>query len=302
MNCKGPGIPYVIIGSLHGNNFTTIPQNASTLRRNVGLEKAVQKFILPTVLHENFTLPKGQVSYVKLLLPQGLKQTAVDRRYPLLVDVYAGPGTQKDTEEWLSTNIDIYFASSRQYVVALIDGRGSGYRGWKNKQPLYGNLGSVEVEDQIETVISLLKRHPYLDKKKIGLWGWSYGGFVSARAIQLSTNSTFKCAASVAPVSNFKYYDATYTERYMGDARAEAYERTDLTKDVTIFRNVSYFLAHGTADDNVHFQNAAELNKALTEANVQFEFHMYTDDSHSLVSSRWHLYHALSRFFEKCFK
>ncbi|KAH7717051.1 prolyl oligopeptidase family protein [Aphelenchoides avenae] len=300
MNCKGPGIPRVVLGSVE-NNFTTISSDESPLRPNTALQQAVKTYLFPQVLHENITLPNGFVSYVKLMLPHNLKQHATERRYPLLVDVYAGPGTQKATEEWLSSNVDIYFTSGRQYVIALIDGRGSGYRGWRNKQPLYGNLGTVEVEDQIETVKALLKRHNFLDKKRVGLWGWSYGGFVAARAIQMSGNSTFKCAASVAPVSNFKYYDATYTERYMGEASMDAYERTDLTRNVSVFQNVSLFLAHGTADDNVHFQNAAEFNRALTAGGIQYDFHMYTDDSHSLVSSRWHLYNALSRFFEKCF-
>jgi len=135
----------------------------------------------------------------------------------------------------------------------------------------------------------------------VGIWGWSYGGFVSARVIQRDDNSTFKCAASVAPVSNFKYYDATYTERYMGAASSEAYEKTDLTLNVTAFHKAPYMLVHGTGDDNVHFQNTAEFAKALTDDNVQFDMMIYTDDSHNLGSGRWHLYNMLSRFFKKCF-
>jgi len=102
-------------------------------------------------------------------------------------------------------------------------------------------------------------------------------------------------------VSNFKYYDATYTERYMGAAGADAYENTDLMRNVTGFHKVPYLVAHGTGDDNVHFQNTAELVRALTEDNVQFEMMIYTDESHSIAGGRWHLYNLLQQFFARCF-
>ncbi|CAK5075786.1 unnamed protein product [Meloidogyne enterolobii] len=241
-----------------------------------------------------------------ILVPYGvsLEEKRPEKRYPVLIDVYAGPGTQKVTEEWLSANMfDVFFASSLDYVVIFIDGRGSGHQGWRMKQPLYGNFGTVEIDDQIDTMRELLRLYPILDSKRVGIWGWSYGGFAAARAVQRdhSSNRTFQCAASVAPVSNFKYYDATYAERYMGEVGADAYERTDLTQDVRPFHNVSFMLAHGSADDNVHYQNTAEFVRALTEENVQFELMVYTDDSHNLSSVRWHLYTMIVQFLKKCF-
>ena len=98
--------------------------------------------------------------------------TSMDHRYPVLVDVYGGPGTQKATEEWLSSNIDIYYASNPRYVVVFIDGRGSGNRGWKEKAPIYGNLGTVEVDDQIEAIRRLMAKHWFMDKHRVAIWGW----------------------------------------------------------------------------------------------------------------------------------
>ncbi|KAI1708318.1 prolyl oligopeptidase family domain-containing protein [Ditylenchus destructor] len=297
LNCKGPGTPHVLFGYLNGSEFKKV----SEYGRNKQLEDALSTHQFPTVLMENVTLKNGYVSQVKMLLPHDLALHTMDKQYPVLVNVYGGPGSQKATEEWLSTNIDIFFASGQEYVVVFIDGRGSGRQGWGQKLPLYGNFGTVEVDDQIYTVRELLKRHLYLDSGRVGIWGWSYGGFVSARAIQRDDNSTFQCAASVAPVSNFKFYDATYTERYMGNANTEAYEKTDLTRNVSAFHKVPFLLVHGTGDDNVHFQNTAEFTRALTDDNVQFQLMIYSDDSHNLGAGRWHLYNMLSNFFKTCF-
>uniref|UniRef100_A0A914DNK1 Venom dipeptidyl peptidase 4 n=1 Tax=Acrobeloides nanus TaxID=290746 RepID=A0A914DNK1_9BILA len=308
LNCKGPGTPHMMLSSIE-SNFSILGEYG----RNSVLESMTRSHLFPRVLYENVTLSNGHVSMVKMLLPYGLDRQAVDKHYPVLVDVYGGPGTQKVTEEWFSNNIDIYFASSKEYVIVFIDGRGSGYRGWRQKQPLYGNLGTVEVDDQIETISALLKRHRFLDSRNVAIWGWSYGGFVSARVVQRDPKRIFKCAISIAPVTNFKYYgtrkilythsnlDATYTERYMGTASSEAYQNTDLSRNVSAFHNVKYLLAHGTGDENVHFQNTAEFVKALTSDNVQFELMIYPDESHNLFSGRWHLYNMLDQFLNNCF-
>jgi dipeptidyl aminopeptidase/acylaminoacyl peptidase len=297
MNCKGPGTPHVIMTSI-SSNF----KNLAEYGRNPYLEKATTfSGVLPKVRFENITLRNGFVSQVKMLIPPSLETSSVDKRYPVLVDVYGGPGSQKATEEWLANNIDIYFASNPEYIVVFIDGRGSGNRGWKQKAPIYGNFGTVEVDDQIETIRRLLTKHKFMDKRRVAIWGWSYGGFVATKAIERDPKQTFRCAAAVAPVSHFKYYDATYTERYMGAASSDAYSETDLTKNVTAFHDINFLLVHGTADDNVHFQNTAVFVKALSDENVQFDLAVYTDDSHNLASSRWALYNKLSIFLSNCF-
>uniref|UniRef100_A0A914KW76 Uncharacterized protein n=1 Tax=Meloidogyne incognita TaxID=6306 RepID=A0A914KW76_MELIC len=304
LNCKGPGPPHFLIAKLNsdGNKL----EKVLDFGRNEALEQALHAYRLPSVHFTNIKLKNGIESLVKILVPYGvsLEEKRPEKRFPVLIDVYAGPGTQKVTEEWLSANMfDVFFASSMDYVVVFIDGRGSGHQGWRMKQPLYGNFGTVEIDDQIDTMRELLRLYPILDSKRVGIWGWSYGGFAAARAVQRdhSSNRTFQCVASVAPVSNFKYYDATYAERYMGEVGADAYERTDLTQDVRPFHNISFMLAHGSADDNVHYQNTAEFVRALTEENVQFELMVYTDDSHNLSTVRWHLYTMIVQFLKKCF-
>jgi len=146
-----------------------------------------------------------------------------------------------------------------------------------------------------------LERHEYIDKSKVAIWGWSYGGFVSAHVIEQGGFKTFRCAASVAPVTNFRYYDATYTEKYLGLYNEADYVPTDLTRNVSAFKQVRYLLIHGTADDNVHFQNSATFIKALTAENVQFDLMVYPDSRHALANERAHLYTMLNRFFGECF-
>jgi len=218
-----------------------------------------------------------------------------------LVYVYGGPNTHSVHEEWLpEMPVDVYFASTLEYVIINIDGRGSGNAGWRRRQAMYGHLGTVEVDDQIEATRILLDKHKFLDKKKVGIWGWSYGGFASAHAIARDNQHTFKCAAMIAPVVYFKMYDAIYTERYMGNASAHAYDLTNLAKNVTNFHFVKSLLIHGMADDNVHFQNAAELITAFVRENIHFDLMVYPDESHSLKGVRPHLFETLISFFRNC--
>uniref|UniRef100_A0A183C9C1 Dipeptidyl peptidase n=1 Tax=Globodera pallida TaxID=36090 RepID=A0A183C9C1_GLOPA len=304
LSCKGPGAPYVLVARL--NTAEDRIESVLEFGRNEALEKALHTHRFPSVHFEQLQLDNGAETYAKILVPYGvsLKEQRPERKYRVLVDVYAGPGTQKVTDEWASSHLlDFFFVSSLEFIVVFIDGRGSGHRGWHQKQPLYGNFGTVEVDDQIMTMRALLRKYPLMDEKRVAIWGWSYGGFVTARAVQrdMTVNRTFSCAASVAPVSNFKFYDATYVERYMGEAGPEAYERTDLSIDVQPFHNVSFMLAHGAADDNVHYQNSAEFIRALTDDNVQFRLMVYTDESHNLSGVRWHLYTMLTKFLQNCF-
>jgi len=188
----------------------------------------------------------------------------------------------------------------------LIDGRGTGLRGTQYKKPVYRNLGEYEVQDQITAAKFLENSSHFIDGKRMAVWGWSYGGFVSAAMVEKGGHKVYACAASVAPVTNFRYYDAAYTERYMGlytDPNGEAaYRKTNLTADVSNFRKMNYLLVHGTADDNVHFQHSAMLASALTDRNIQFKYMVYTNEAHSLSGGREHLYTMLDTFFLDCLK
>ncbi|CAG9534894.1 unnamed protein product [Cercopithifilaria johnstoni] len=297
LSCRGPGIPRTY--------FLSISSNNSLIEELTEWKKLEQKYnekALATTRYDNITLHNGYVAIVKMLLPPGFDQTIVDVKYPVIVSVYTGPGSQKVTEEIRPNTLDMFLASNAKYVVIYIDGRGSGMRGWKYKEPIYGHLGTVEIDDQIEAVKILASKYRFVNSKHIAIWGWSYGGFVSAHVIERDTSHLFKCAVSIAPVTDFKLYDATYTERYMGDASALAYERTNLVRNVSMFKEVQFLLAHGMSDDNVHLQNSAQLIRALAEENIQFQLMIYPDGSHSLVWARLHLFTMITKFFEKCFR
>uniref|UniRef100_A0A1I7VEA1 Dipeptidyl aminopeptidase-like protein 6 n=1 Tax=Loa loa TaxID=7209 RepID=A0A1I7VEA1_LOALO len=270
--CRGPGIPRVYLSSISSNNSLI-----EELTEWKDLEQKYNERALATTRYENVTLRNG---YGK----------------------YAGPGSQKVTEETKPNTMDMFLATNTKYIVVYIDGRGSGMRGWKYKEPLYGNLGTVEIDDQIEAMKILASKHRFIDLKHIAIWGWSYGGFVTAHVVERDTSHLFKCAVSIAPVTDFKFYDATYTERYMGDASEHAYEQASLIRNVSMFKEVQFLLVHGISDDNVHLQNSAQLIKALGEANIQFQLMIYPDANHSLFWPRLHLFTMLAEFFAECFQ
>ncbi|GMR52641.1 hypothetical protein PMAYCL1PPCAC_22836 [Pristionchus mayeri] len=180
----------------------------------------------------------------------------------------------------------------------FIDVRGSGGRGWKYRSPVYGRLVTVEVEDTIEAMQMVLDRNPRLDRNRVGLTGWSYGGTMTLALVKKSPG-LFKCALAGAPVTNFMYYDAAYTERYMGDAPSSNY--TDLTVDVSAFRNTTLMLVHGMRDDNVHFQNSALMIEALEKADIPFQLMVYPNEDHQSAAGNLHYAHLREKFFSDCY-
>uniref|UniRef100_A0A4W4HJD9 Peptidase S9 prolyl oligopeptidase catalytic domain-containing protein n=1 Tax=Electrophorus electricus TaxID=8005 RepID=A0A4W4HJD9_ELEEL len=223
------------------------------------------------------------------------------KKYPLLIQVYAGPASQyvdyRFRLEWAT-----YLCSTEKAIVASFDGRGSGYQGDKIMHAIYERLGTYEVEDQISAVRKFTEMG-FIDKDRIGIWGWSYGGYVTSMALG-SGSGLFKCGIAVAPVSQWEYYDAVYTERYMHrpEENPDSYKNSTVTGRAKNFRSVQYLLVHGTADENVHFQQAAQISKALVEEQVDFEAMWYTDKDHGLSGkARYHLYTHLSHFLQKCF-
>uniref|UniRef100_A0A8B9K7Q9 Dipeptidyl peptidase 4 n=1 Tax=Astyanax mexicanus TaxID=7994 RepID=A0A8B9K7Q9_ASTMX len=225
------------------------------------------------------------------------------KKYPLLIQVYAGPASQyvdyKFKLEWAT-----YLCSTENVIIASFDGRGSGYQGDRIMHAIYERLGTYEVEDQISAVRKFIDMG-FIDKDRIGMWGWSYGGYVTSMALG-SGSGLLKCGIAVAPVSKWEFYDAVYTERYMHrpEENSDSYKvrNSTVTGRAKNFKSVQYLLVHGTADDNVHFQQAAQISKALVEQQVDFDAMWYTDKDHGLSGkARYHLYTHLSHFLKKCF-
>lgn len=304
LEAKGPNVPWAEMFEWSFANNAVSLKPVQSLESNTELRSKLEGKALPTVQYREIDLGNGFTSKVMLLIPPGADLTG-KIKYPLLVDVYGGPNSYAVTSSW-SLGWGHHLSSNRSVIYAKIDGRGSGLRGDKLLFQLYRNLGTVEIEDQITTAQKLSEQLPFVDGSRMAIWGWSYGGYASAMALAKDTNKVFKCAVSVAPVTDWTFYDSIYTERYMGlptvaDNKA-GYEQSRLTSMFEKFRNRKYMLIHGTYDDNVHFQQAMQWSRALETHDIMFKQVSYPDEDHSLAGVRPHLYHTLGRFFSECFE
>lgn len=241
-----------------------------------------------------------------LYLPPGLDEKDSSKKYPLLLYVYGGPDSQTVNYEY---ELDFWYyhsflASSMGVVIASIDNRGTCCKGQEFLKQTYKNLGDLEVEDQI-LAMETLSKLDYIDESRIGIWGWSYGGYMASRVIS-EGNSIVKGAISVAPVTDWRFYDNIYTERYMQtpDLNPVGYaESATLGRAKFILSDQKYLLIHGTGDDNVHFQNTADWVTDLVKSDVDFKTMFYPDKAHSLsgIETRTHLWKLITRFWADTF-
>ena len=223
------------------------------------------------------------------------------KTYPLFMFQYSGPGSQQVANRWNSANDYWYQMLAQQgYIVACVDGRGTGLKGADFKKVTQKELGKYEVEDQIEAA-KLLGQRNYIDASRIGIWGWSYGGFMSSNAL-LKGNDVFKMAIAVAPVTSWRFYDSIYTERYMTTPQENptGYDDNSPINHVEKLKG-DYLLIHGTGDDNVHVQNTMRMVEALVQANKQFEWMIYPDKNHGIYggNTRLHLYTKMTNFINR---
>lgn len=222
------------------------------------------------------------------------------KKYPVLMYQYSGPGSQQVNNDWNNTD-DYWFQMLAQqgYIVACVDGRGTGFKGAAFKKVTQKQLGKYEVEDQIDAA-KVIGNYPYVDKSRIGIWGWSYGGFMSSNCL-FKGNDVFKMAIAVAPVTNWRFYDSVYTERYMQTPQ----ENTPGYDDNSPINHVDklkgkFLLIHGSGDDNVHVQNSMQMMEALIQANKQFDSQIYPDKNHGIFGgkTRVQLYNKMTNFIK----
>lgn len=221
-----------------------------------------------------------------------------NKQYPVFMYLYGGPGSQQVTDGWKGQNYWWFQMLAQQgYIVACVDNRGTGARGEEFKKMTYQQLGHYETIDQIEAA-KYLGALPYTDAARIGIFGWSYGGYMSSLCL-FKGNDVFKSAIAVAPVTNWKWYDSIYTERYMrtSEENPEGYQNNSPVYFSDQLKG-NYLLIHGEADDNVHIQNSMEMSKALIKANKQFDFYVYPNRNHSIYgdNARLHLYTKMTSF------
>ncbi|MCF1190858.1 S9 family peptidase [Mangrovimonas sp. AS39] len=224
-----------------------------------------------------------------------------NKQYPLFMYQYSGPGSQTVSNSWNSSN-DYWFQylAQKGYIIACVDGRGTGFKGAEFKKVTQKQLGKYEVEDQIAAAKKLGERS-YIDQSRIGIWGWSYGGFMSSNAL-FKGNDVFKMAIAVAPVTSWRFYDSVYTERYMTtpSENPKGYDENSPLSHVDKLKG-DFLLIHGSADDNVHLQNTMRMVEALIQADKQFEWMIYPDKNHGIYggNTRLHLYKKMSHFIDK---
>lgn len=221
------------------------------------------------------------------------------KKYPLMMFLYGGPGSQMVKKEWDGNTRELYhkMLAQKGFVIACFDNRGTGGRGAQFKKVTYKQLGKYETEDQI-AVAKALGKESWIDENRIGIWGWSYGGFMSTSCL-FKGNDVFSLAIAVAPVSNWRYYDNIYTERYMRRPKdnPKGYDENSPINFVDQLKG-DYLLIHGTGDDNVHLQNAIELQKELLKLDKDFDAFHYPNSNHgiSTYGVRPHLYRKMMRF------
>jgi dipeptidyl-peptidase-4 len=232
-----------------------------------------------------------------------IKPTNFDpnKKYPVFMYVYGGPGSQEVKDEWQGQNYMWFQMLAQQgYMIACVDNRGTGARGRDFRTVTYKQLGKVEVDDQIDAA-KYLGSLAYVDKTRIGIFGWSYGGYMTSLCITRGAG-VFKAAIAVAPVGNWKFYDSIYTERYMGtdESNPGGFDGNAPTSYADQLMG-NFLLVHGTADDNVHWQNSAELINSLVKANKQFDLFIYPDRNHGIYggNTRLHLYTLMTNFIKE---
>jgi dipeptidyl-peptidase-4 len=223
------------------------------------------------------------------------------KTYPLLMYQYSGPGSQQVANRWGGAN-DYWHQLLVQdgFIVACVDGRGTGLKGRDFKKMTQKQLGKYEVQDQIAAARQL-GAQPYIDANRIGIWGWSYGGFMSSNCL-FQGNDVFSMAIAVAPVTSWRFYDTIYTERYMTTPQEnpEGYDQNSPINHVEKLTG-DFLLVHGSADDNVHVQNTMRLIEALVQANKPFDWAIYPDKNHGIYggNTRLHLYNKMTDFVKE---
>ncbi|WP_373059676.1 S9 family peptidase [Zunongwangia sp. H14] len=236
-----------------------------------------------------------------MIKPQNFDE---NKEYPLLMFQYSGPGSQSVSNTYFNTNDYWYqLLADEGFIIACVDGRGTGFRGADFKKVTQLELGKYEVEDQISAAQELGERS-YIDKNRIGIWGWSYGGFMASNCI-LQGNDTFAMAIAVAPVTSWRFYDSIYTERYMTTPQenASGYDNNSPINHVEKLKG-DFLLVHGGGDDNVHLQNTMRMVEALVQANKQFQWAIYPDKDHGIYggNTRLHLYTMMTNFLRENLK
>ncbi|MNQ02172.1 Prolyl tripeptidyl peptidase precursor [compost metagenome] len=268
------------------------------IENNETLASKLKGYNLPSKEFFVLKTDKGNELNAWMIKPKDFDPT---KKYPVFMFQYSGPGSQQVANQWGSSNEYWFMMLSQQgYIVACVDGRGTGYKGADFKKCTQKELGKYEVEDQIDAA-KVIGNYAFVDKSRIGIFGWSYGGFMASNCI-LKGNDVFKMAIAVAPVTNWRFYDSVYTERYMQTPQENpsGYDENSPINHVDKLKG-KFLLIHGSGDDNVHVQNSMQMMEALIQANKQFDSQIYPDKDHGISGgkTRIQLYTKMTNFIKE---
>jgi dipeptidyl aminopeptidase len=298
----GPSVPWQKIISTPSNDQVY----DETLEENQGLASMVKEFALPEEIYQTIEVDGYNLQVVERRPPH----FNPDKKYPVLFYLYGGPGSQMVNRQF-TVDFQSYIASTLGYIVVTVDGRGTGYIGRKARCIVRGNLGYYEAHDQIAAA-KIWGSKDYVDETSIAIWGWSFGGFMTLKALEQDAGQTFSYGMAVAPVTDWRYYgkrvvfegisrhssanltamtDSIYTERYMHTPQhnPSGYDNATISDTRALQQNVRFLIMHGVADDNVHLQNTLALIDKLDQAGVEnYDVHVFPDSDHSIYFHNAH--------------
>lgn len=282
LSYQGPDVPYQDLYS------TNSSKPLSTITNNSVLYEAIQEYNLPNITYFELEHPDGYTFNVMQRLPPNFNSS---RQYPVLFTPYGGPGAQEVSQVFQTLDFNAYISSDPElaYITYTVDGRGTGYKGRAFRATVASHLGRYEPLDQIWAAEQIISSTPYVNPEKFGMWGWSFGGYLTAKVVELQGPAgPFSLGLITAPVTDWRFYDSMYTERYMKtSAMNEAGYNETAVRNATGFKQIRgrFAIMHGLGDDNVHYQNTAALVDLLVSQGVtseKMDMFAFTDSAHSI--------------------
>jgi dipeptidyl aminopeptidase len=275
LNYDGPNIPWQKVINTPSNS----DQYENLIEENAGLADMAKEHELPIEIYSTVNIDGFDLEVVERRPPHFNEK----KKYPVLFYLYGGPGSQT-VDKKFGVDFQAYIAANLGYIVVTVDGRGTGFIGRKARTIIRGNIGHYEAHDQIETA-KIWAQKKYVDASRLCIWGWSYGGFMTLKTLEQDAGQTFSYGMAVAPVTDWRFYDSIYTERYMHTPQHNAggYDNTSISNVTALQQNVRFLVMHGVADDNVHMQNTLTLLDKLDMAGVEnYDVHVFPDSDHGI--------------------
>lgn len=288
LSYKGPGIPYQKVVDLKSNESDSEKhgnlrgKTLFYLTKNDELRDELSKFAVPRKIYKELTLADNVKVNAMEILPNGFRANRKNY-YPVFFYAYGGPNSQQVLQVYSISFLEVV-ASQLNAIVVVVDGRGTGFKGKQFRSLVRDKLGDYEAQDQIAAAAIYGNKH-YVDPNKISLFGWSYGGYLTLKTLEKDAGTHFKYGISVAPVTDWRFYDSVYTERYMHTPQQnpEGYKQASVHNVTAIAQAKRILLMHGTGDDNVHFQNSLKVLDLLDLHDVEnYDLHVFPDSDHGI--------------------